>query len=465
MSESDESHNADLGEEAGLSPGAQLDRLLLKSHPLMVEAFSMAAIPHWYNRGLFAAIRHADDGRDDGLYERLQRYTFVTSLQPARNGVEQAEPLFCIRVAERDALHRRWIAEDARAYREAHRRALAYMREHPDPNRYAQAQNELYHLLFVDRDGGVDLLAALFRTYRNERTLIAIDRLLDTAREAATYLALMDGASAADLGDMLTFLHARLDQLRGDWAQSQATLVGLRQRGDGLNRRLWPYVVRAEGHALAKEEKYVEAIQAYREAYRQFSQLVPSEREPSVVQVECGYTLMALGDAHVDLAESVGGYRERKAPQPGVWQGVRSVAYFLVSLPLVLYLSFTLGRRVWNPRFWPVLIGLDWIIARLVTTGVRSYHQADALLEDYGQPGEQRMADERLAFVSLKLGDSTQARQLLHSLLDQTEAPLGPYRQAVARVGLAEAYLHLQQPEQALVQLREALPVFETYED
>jgi tetratricopeptide (TPR) repeat protein len=465
MSQSGESHHADLEEEAGLSPDAQFDRLLGKSHPLMVEAFSLAAIPHWYDRGLFAAIRHADDGRDDGLYERLQRYTFVTTLQPARYGVEQAEPLFCIRYAEREALHRRWIAKDVQAYREAHRRALAYMREHPDPNRYAQAQNELYHLLFVDQDAGVDQLAALFRSYRNERTLIAIDRLLDTAGEAATYLALIDGESAADLGDLLTFLRARLDQLRGDWVQSQAALAELRRKGDGLNRRLRPYVVRAEGHALAKEKKYVEAIQAYREAYRQFSQLVASEREPSVVQVERGHTLMALGDAHVDLAESVGGYQERKAPRSGVWQGVRSVAYFVVSLPLVLYLSRTLGRRVWNPRFWPVLIGLDWIIARLVTSGVRSYHQADALLEDSGQPGERRMADEKLASVSLKLGDSTQARQLLQSLLDQTEAPLGPYRQAVARVGLAEAHLHLQQPEQALAQLREALPVFETYED
>ena len=436
-----------------------LEEILDTVHPLMAEGFYLASVPEWYTHDLFAAMRNRDDGRDQGLIDRLQRYSFVTTLADGEGG-----PVYAVRPEHRAVLQRQWIQSDPQAYLAAHQRALAYWEANPDPNPFAQAQNRLYHLFFVDREVAVAYLVGLFRTYQNERQLAAIKRLLDTADEARSYLALLESEPLDQLGYLLTYLRARLGQLRGAWDESLQELDTLRQQAD-LLPALTPYVLRAYGHALVDAGKFVEAIEQYRAALALFDKQAAGEGDSDTIQSERAHTMIALGDAHVGLAVAARGYGERRYVEPAGRVGVRAFLTFLSALPLVVYLSFYLGRGVWRPRFWPVLRHFDWIIARLFTTGADQYKRADPLLERHGVPAEAVVADEKLAYLYLMLGDGRQAQSLFTRLLAEEEAPLGEYRQASVRVGLGEAHLLLQQAAEALTPLRTALPVAERYED
>ena len=54
-----------------------LEKILQSVHPMMAEAIYLAAVPHWYNQDLFTAVRNTADGRNEGLVERLTRYSFI----------------------------------------------------------------------------------------------------------------------------------------------------------------------------------------------------------------------------------------------------------------------------------------------------------------------------------------------------------------------------------------------------
>jgi tetratricopeptide (TPR) repeat protein len=268
---------------------AALDTILTNSHPLMVEAFSLAAIPKWYNVDLLEAIRNQDDGREDGLFTRLCRYSFVSSLRQK----SEASPACFVRAEERSLLQKRWIAEDPQAYKAAHQRALTFWETHPDPNPFAHTQNCLYHQFFVDYDASVRDLIVLFRTYANDHQFAAIARLLAAAEEACAYLALLDSALAAGIDDLFAYLKARLAQLRGQWAQSCELLNGLKlSPAPGLS----PYIARAYGYAFAQVGNYVEAIEKFREALVLFDQQGSAFVDSQGRQSDRAYTLIALGE-------------------------------------------------------------------------------------------------------------------------------------------------------------------------
>lgn len=442
--------------------------LLEESHPLMAEAFCLAAIPEWYDVALLDALRLRDDGREAGLVERMARYSFIVPLP----GSGEGHPTYAVRAVERAELQRRWIGKDPEAYRAAHARALAFWQEHPDPNPYAQAQNTLYHQLFVDFRAGIQLLLDRFRAYRNEHHLPAVERLLDTAREARAYLALLRHEEAATFEDLITYLAARLAQLRGDWAGAAAALEPLLARFDSLEPGLRPYLLRARAYDLARQGRYSQAIDCLKQALKEFNRPAVAGSPWGVIEPERGYTLIALGDAYVDLASAASG-RGLRAPYRGTgdprtrsfWARIQPSFNFLISLPLVLSLSFTLGGRVWHPRFWRALIGLDWIIARLMAKGARYYRQADDILERHGKAAEGLVADEKLASLHLRLGDAAAAERLCRWLLGQEGSPLGPYRQALVRVMLGDALLGLGRHDEARAPLRMALPVLDEYLD
>ncbi len=431
---------------------------------MMAEAIYLAAVPHWYDQALFTAVRDTDDGRNEGLVERLTRYSFITRWDDAADG----SVTYAMRSEERRLTQRYWIMKDPVAYRAAHQRALAYWQANPDPNPFAQTQNLLYHQLFVDQNAATDLLVDRFRAYHNERQLAAIERLLNTVDEARFYLTLLNELTA-DLEILLTHLRARLAQLRGDWAESQISLQVLRQKAD-LPPQLLPYITRAYGYTLAHTGDFVGAITEYGTALTLFKEQATAVTraglaDSATLQADQAQTMIALGDAYVGLATSVRGPVETDDGLLGGLRPLRTLLTFVVSLPLVIYLSMYLGRRVWHPDFWPTLFGLDWIIARLFATAARYYHRADPLLEQYGDPGEAVAADEKLAYLYLALGDVGLAQDQFDCLLQETEASLGEYRQAAVRVGLGQAWLRQGEPALAREQLEKALPVLQQYED
>jgi tetratricopeptide (TPR) repeat protein len=451
--------------------GAELFAALLANlHPLMVEAFCVAALPHWFDLPLFSAIRYRDDGRDAGLVDRLRPYSFVDPLVDR----EPEAPAYAVRARERQALNRHWIEQDkdGSAYRTAHARALAYWIEHPDPNPFAQAQNQVYHGLFVEAqfNAAVSLLISQFRTYRNERQFTPIDRLLAVGREAQGYLVLLGSTdNASQLEDLLNYLEVRLSQLRKDWGGAEALLEKM-QAKQPLDPRIGPYVLRARGMQLQGQQKYVEAIETFKDALKAFDQeltlvgKVTFFQSENDLRAERAYTLIDLGRAHVDLADSVRGERPWQVPQRGLRQWVRSISSLLTSLPLVLYLTRYLGHTVWDPSFWAALPGLDWILARLYGVGARYYLQADVDLESFGQPTEATVADKDLADLYLTLGQVHEA-ELLYRSLAKESALVGPYRRATAQVSLAKTWLRQGHPELAAAGLPAALSALEPYDD
>ena len=112
-----------------------LESILDSVHPLMAEGLHLAAVPNWYNVSLFGAMRAREDGRDEGIVTRLNRYSFIVPLE--EDGDQ--ELIYTVRPDERIVLQRHWITKDPQAYRNAHQRALDYWNANPDPNRFAAA--------------------------------------------------------------------------------------------------------------------------------------------------------------------------------------------------------------------------------------------------------------------------------------------------------------------------------------
>lgn len=437
-----------------------LEQLLHDAHPLMVEALHMASVPNWYDVGLLQAIRQRDDlAKNEQLAQRMTRYSFITPLSP----VENSRVMYTMRSEERAFLQRHWIAQDPIAYRQAQQQAFNYWANNPDPNPFAQAQNLLYHQLFVDQQEAANEIVRLFRMYRNDRQLAAIERLLHTAVSARFYLLAL-GDDLNDLDDLLAHLNALLAQLRGQWENSKEALAALHQK-ETLSPRLRPYVTRAYGQALANTGQFVEAIAQYEIAITLFGQQENIDDHSNDLAAEKAHTLIALGDAYVGLAVVSRGFDEKTAVSGGLHQWLTNLLYFFLSLPLVLYLSTQLGHHVWHPQFWSALRDLDWLIARLYAKGARYYRAADIILEAHGTPAEGVAADERLANLYLEIGDIAQAQETFTQLLQQDEAPLGDYRQAAVRVGLAEALLRGNQAAAAQEQLQTAVPILTKYED
>jgi len=162
-----------MSNDATATTATYLDRILDEVHPMMAEALYLAAVPVWFNADLFAAMRQTEDGRNEGLIERLLRYSFVHTLPTTDDEPET----YAIRPDERIFLQRRWIARDRTAYLTAHQRALSHWQTTPDPNPQQQRRLILYHLLFVDQTAGINYLIDSFRQYHKERQITEIERL------------------------------------------------------------------------------------------------------------------------------------------------------------------------------------------------------------------------------------------------------------------------------------------------
>lgn len=219
---------------ANETPTGEITRRILHTvHPLMAEAFHLAAVPFWFRQSLFASMRQKADGRDSGLIERLNVYPFVYRTHDV--GLLAEEPAYALRAEPRLAILEEWISQEPDAFRQAHRRALGYWQAHPDANSFAQQQNLLYHKFFVQPGEAVVDLITLFRDYTTSRLLAAAQRILETAAEAHALHRLLppsDNDIPPGLGDLLTYLDIRLDQLRGHWADRTGDLNALRFRTD-----------------------------------------------------------------------------------------------------------------------------------------------------------------------------------------------------------------------------------------
>ena len=432
--------------------------------PVLREGIFLASIPYSYDLNLIRKLRQRDDGRDQKLVDWLvKKLSFV---QPIPND-ESEHVHYRMDEDERELLQKHWLESDPNAYVEAHQRALAFWEDYPVQDPFIQRQNTLYHLMIIDPMAGIHLLARTFRQYANQRHLAAIDRLLDIAKTARSFLAfrpnlpVLEGSrgwNLAYLDSWLHYLHARLAQLRKQWLQSEPTLLMLLEN-DTLPKVLFPYVVRAYALVLSKKGQYVEAIEQFEFAAQAFAQQLGMEDQQA-------YTMISLGDTYVELAITARGDRARLVPLEMDWQErVGGIFSLPLVLPLVAYLSVQ-GINLWHPRSWPTLQKQDWIIARLFGHATKWYQQANDLLEAisgrsewWGRP------EEKLAWLYLQLGEAEQAKLFFEELLADDVAPLSEYTLATVQVGLARSRLQLGEPSETSSLINKALPALEKYED
>ena len=432
-----------------------LDTLITKVHPLLGEALNLACVPHGFNAELMKALRARDDGRDEKLVERLARFSFVREVE----NMGGDGPRYAVMAAEREVILRRWIASDAQAFVETHRRTLAFREANPNPDPVIQAQSRLYHMLVIDGPAGIEFLARMFSQYTDERRLAATERLIATASEIQPYLAALGVPWQAELDYWVRYLRARSVQLRGGAANTLPELKALREDPQlPPSPALVGRVARAYGRALADKGMYVEAMEQYKIALDTFRKQPKSEAEQ-------GYTMLNLGDAYVDLAVSARGQRDFIPPKISGWRDwLALLATQFISLPLILYLIASIGIRL-NPRVWTMMLGQDWIIARLFSTARGWYRRADGLLSPLGQAADPIQADEKLAQLYVTMGDAGHALPIFQRLLAEQEAPLSEYRRARVRIGLGQALLRLDRLQAGLEHLEAALPVTAAYAD
>ncbi|MFN2205260.1 MAG: tetratricopeptide repeat protein, partial [Candidatus Promineifilaceae bacterium] len=343
-------------------------------------------------------------------------------------------------------------------YRQEHGRALDYWLEHPYHDPVVQAQNLLYHRIIVDPETARQELVNIFEQYVSERQLGAMEKLLKAASEACGYLTKLGGPTRG-LPELILYMRARQAQLQGNWQDSEEMLDGIDiQAEPGLQ----PFVTRALGFARSGQRDFAGAIEQFQLAADQFAQRVDILGEEWSL-AERADTLIALGDAYLDLAEASISLAERRKRHQSSRRFLQGVYYLLLSLPLAFYMTRAIGFRAWLPYLWAMWRDVDWIKADLYSQATRHYREAGRLLEQVDRPDRNLVADEKLADLYLSVGDAVEARTLYERLLASKE--LSDYRRSRIEVSLGQTQWLLGDEENAEQVLAGAISALRYYAD
>ena len=463
MAEEIKTNGLDVDEQAIIKK--LLLQTLDKSHPVVAEGILLSAIPYSYDLPLLTALRHRDDGNDERLYNRLTHLPFIEE-QRHSHGLATR---FTVLPQERHTLQNQFIIRDKAGYLAAQERALVYWQNALSIDPFVQRQNVLYHQLLVDSQSedpakltGISLLINIFRDYRNDRHLAAAERVLTMAELASVYLKQLDSNWTNELDQLLVLLRATLAQAYRNWAVSRQGLEQLE-----AEPKLWPpivpYVARAHGQDMVGSGDFAGGISHFQTALKAFQTEANKEGPDGeslarTTTAEIGLTMIALGDAHLELACSVRGQQSASKPTRATGSRVVDALNYLQALPILLYLSFYFGRQVWKQSIVATIGDEDWIIIRLFATAVRWYIRAEPYLQGKSETrSEHVLASERLAFLLLEIGAAEQASDIFSQMLAEQITPLSPYRKARAQVGLGEAHLQLGQIIEAVNPLQLAL--------
>jgi hypothetical protein len=428
------------------------------------ESFYFAAIPHWFNQTLFAAVHNIGDEQSDGnVSEQLTDHAFIIQLMASSR---RPGTTYRMRDVERGLFNIHCIQNNPTLYGVVHQRAYEFWDKEPVETYglLTHEKNRLYHLLFVDIKAGLQELHRLYGQYARDRHLTALAKLIETAVEAFHYINLWkpDDNSAA-LSVRLLYFQARLLQMSGKWDKSVDLLNTIKlEKVPALK----PFVTRAFGYASANGEvhDYAAAIDQLEAALKEFESLPSSLMDEKERQVEMARTMLALGDANVGLVRTAQTHEERFRPTQRSLGPFGNFIEFVLSLPLVIYLSRFLRSRILDPHFWQSLRSLDWVIGYFSMTAARHYQTAEKILETQF-PDEGLAANAQLAFLHLQMGDTEEAQRLFEKILTQEDIPISAYQRARLRVGSGEAYLTLGQPKEAFKTLKAAEPVLRQFRD
>ncbi|MGD8398929.1 MAG: hypothetical protein PVG11_08730, partial [Anaerolineae bacterium] len=418
---------------------------IMAKKPRLGALLRLTAVPFWFDAGLVTALRARDDGQAENVLALLDQFSFV------HTGYGR----YWYSGDMRDSLLRQW-ASDPDGLATAHRRACDYfarrLAESPPGNvavREEYAAAHLYHLLAVDQRQGIERLLALFREASDEHRLASAEKYVRVAKEHGANL-------SAESRAYLDYLQGRLLQLQGRWPESKAHLEALLTR-EGLPPVLSARIRRSVADALVPMGQAANAISLYEQALAQFK----AAGDPR----QAGLTMVALGNAHLNLALGVWGSGWVRLPPARSWlQPLLGLGHLLVRIPLVLYLLWRLGFRDLLPVVHRIGSEMDWIVARVLVTAADWFHRARGTLGEAQAPGGLVEVREGLAQLYRLLDYPQRAEALNREILEMDAVQEDGYRAARARLGIAHSLLLQGKAGEAAGILEELLPVFRHFE-
>ena len=186
-----------------------LDDTLAAAGPVVAEALLAAAVPHWFDAALLAALLEASEGEAAGRLARLAGYSFVS---------QRPDAAYLYNETTRAGLLAR-VKADTDRFRELSRRAASFLERRGAAQADAQSTEFaewLYHGLAVDDEHAFDQLTDAYHALEFRYDLAAAGRLLALAQEQADRL-------TADRPLWLRYYQGRLLERSQRWDAALAT--------------------------------------------------------------------------------------------------------------------------------------------------------------------------------------------------------------------------------------------------
>lgn len=455
---------------AMLKPDALVEQLVVmilkKSRPQVAEAVRLCAVPYWFDLELLRALRDSDDGLDEKILKRMDRFSFIhqddrgryTFSEDVRHylldewGGDPAGFVQVNRRAQACCLQKlKAVSPDsdlADALPQPEQEILTRALAEASPEVSEMIQHYLYHTLVVDAEASIVLLRRLFHAADEAYRLALAESYLAVANEQRAWL---DPGQRA----YVDYMRGLLDQLYGKWEASRDLFEHMLSR-EGLSSTLQARIRRALGYSLSEQEQWVEAIELFESALQDF--------QADGDALESALTMVYLGQAHLDLALNTwGGGATFELRQ--TWSGrARNLITLVSRSPVTLYLMFHLGVRALLPVILRVGRDMNWVVARLFVIAAGWFKRADAILRQLDDKEGLGRVEESLAWLYLLLGHFGQAEAIYHRLLAREGTTVGEYRATRARLGLAQVFIQQGRLEQARELLQQILPIFVAYQ-
>ncbi len=445
-----------------------LTEIIEKAEPELSAGLLVASTSTEFDLPLFTTLRGKEDDASETVFNQIQSLQFVQRPEESKIGLPSLH---------RGLLHRMFMQFNREGLIDTHRRAAEFWQQDDFANSYEATCTQIFHTLLAAADitdptqvNGFPELLRLFQGFAQTTNIPAIEKLIAFCISTRFYLSPLEPTWLQAFDDLVSLMTARLEQLRGDYDLASTVLAPVMARRD-IVPSYAPYLLRTHGENLAYQHKFSEAIDLFTEALSRLEKEVvqrkvvnPAAREWEILEAEQASLMVAMGDAHLGLALAARGSKLPRLPR-SQFDRVRSWFNSLASLPLIFYLTFRLGRRVWRPDFWVAIGTEDWIIVRLISTAYRWYQRATPLMNLRGTHREKSRLEEKTGRLFLELGDHSKAVEIYEQLWQKGANDLSEYRRGHVALGLAEATFLAGNTGHAFVLIEEAIQIFEKFKD
>lgn len=450
--------------------GALLADMIETADPYLVVGLLVSAVPDRFDHELIACLQQALGQTDKRTFEVICSLPFVEKLPDGRWSVTNPQ---------RTILRKLFIELNRDGFIATQQQAATYWEQDhlKAAGRYEIAQQRMGHSLLAGASveeptqvNGLSLMIGRFRELSDRHELAGLEELLSYLDSLRPLLVLLNASWLQTFDDLAALMLARLAQLRGDTVTSAQVLAPIMSRRDILPAHA-PYLLRTHGDNLVENGKFVEAIELFTEALTRLDQEIrqrkvtnPDGGEWEILEAERGSLMLALGEAHFRLALAARGEKLSREPRTTVDQW-RSWTYALLSLPLILYLTFFFGRWVWRSDFWVAVGTEDWFIIKLFAKAHAWTNRAKPVLQNYGSERENLLVADQQGRIYLELGAWSLAQKQFEQLRENGSHVLGGYQQGHISLNLAQATGKLGNTGQAFILTEEAVACFSRFND